>query len=55
MENVNGYEKLMRNNGLAGFAHLYLHQFNRGSNPEEEIDIEVYTKARYNLDSSLER
>ena len=35
-----------------GFAQIYLHQFNKGSNPEEEIDIEVYTKL-VQLDSKL--
>ena len=52
MENVNGYEKLMRYNGLAGFAHLYLMRCDKELKSDDPIDIQIYTKL-VELDSRL--
>ena len=51
MEEVSEYEEV-RKNEFAGFAHFYLNQCNKKSKPDDEIDIEVYTKL-FQLDSKL--
>ena len=50
-EKVNVYEEL-RKSGAVGFAHIYLLQYDRESKPNDEIDIQVYTKL-VDLDAKL--